>query len=216
MPRFSFCLILLYSAIGCSTLPHSIKPDQNTSSLDKSNLIFVLNHGWHTGIAVPARALTNQLPLLGQRFAGSKYLEIGWGDEGFYQAEEITSGLTISAIFWPTDTVLHIVDIPTSPEDLFPQSQVTRLFVSDDELSQLLEFIRSSFYFSKANTPIPLKKGIYGNSHFYRAVGDYFLLNTCNTWTAKALESSGFILPDDVRILTADEIREFLSAIDDK
>jgi len=36
-----------------------------------------------------------------------------------------------------------------------------------------------------------LKNGIYGNSQFYKGVGDYYLMNTCNKWTAKGLRSTG-------------------------
>lgn len=31
-----------------------------------------------------------------------------------------------------------------------------------------------------------------GNSSFYEAEGVYYLLNTCNTWTAKGLKSTGW------------------------
>jgi uncharacterized protein (TIGR02117 family) len=216
MARFFLYLLLLCLFSGCSTLPPSIKPGPGTSDTDNNNLIFVLNHGWHTGVVVPAHALTNKLPELRQRFPDSKYLEIGWGDEGFYQAEEITSGLTISAAFWPTAAVLHIVSIPASPEKLFPQSRVFRLPISDDELSHLLKFISSSFYFNQKKALTPLQSGLYGDSQFYRAVGDFYLFNTCNTWTAKALESSGFNLPDDVLILTAEEVMQFLANISGK
>ena len=216
MCRFFLHLTLLFVITGCSTLPHSIKPSPNSTSSTKNNLIFVINHGWHTGVAVPGQALTNELPELRQRFPGSKYLEAGWGDEGFYQAEEITSGLTISALFWPTKSVLHIVSIPVVPEDLFPQSQVFRLLLSDDELSSLIKFIRSSFYFGDTQHIEPLKSGIYGNSQFYSAAGNFYLFNTCNTWTSKALESAGFNLPDNTLMLTAEEIMQFLVTISDQ
>jgi uncharacterized protein (TIGR02117 family) len=211
MKRYVIFLNLLYAISGCSTLPHSIKTGTDSSDAEKSNRIFVINHGWHTGVAVPASVLTNKLPELGQRFPDSKYLEIGWGDEGFYQANEITTKLSIKALFWPTDSVLHIVSVPASPEALFPDSKIIRLSITDNELQHLLEFITSSFYFSKNESIIPLKTGIYGDGQFYKAVGDFFLFNTCNTWTAKALESTGFNLPDDVLILTANEVMQFLT-----
>ena len=34
--------------------------------------------------------------------------------------------------------------------------------------------------------------GLYGDSSFYDAVGTYSLFNTCNTWTARGLQSAGF------------------------
>jgi len=34
-------------------------------------------------------------------------------------------------------------------------------------------------------------QGIYGRSLFYRGEGYYFITNTCNTWTAKMLKTTG-------------------------
>ena len=36
-----------------------------------------------------------------------------------------------------------------------------------------------------------LGQGQYANSRFYAARGKYSLLQTCNTWTARALRSAG-------------------------
>jgi hypothetical protein len=38
---------------------------------------------------------------------------------------------------------------------------------------------------------VKLTKGIYVDSQFYKGVGDYYLMNTCNKWTAKGLKSAG-------------------------
>ena len=179
----------------CSYAPHALKPNNKHAAINgAAHAVLVLNHGWHTGIVVPSVELNRKVPQLSQRFAQAKFYEIGWGDKGFYQAQEITSALTMRAIFWPTDAVLHIVAID-DPKTYFAQSEMRSVCMRVDALDNLLEFIRSSFVFESTTDSArsglqALKPGIYGDSHFYAAVGDYHLFNTCNSWTAKALASA--------------------------
>jgi hypothetical protein len=72
---------------------------QTDISVGSSKEIYVVSHGWHTGFVVPASTIESRLPQLRDRFANAPYIEFGWGDKGFYQAKEITSGLTLQAIF---------------------------------------------------------------------------------------------------------------------
>lgn len=47
------------------------------------------------------------------------YLEFGWGDKYFYQAENPTVGLGIKAILWSTKSVVHVVALPLRPDEYF-------------------------------------------------------------------------------------------------
>jgi uncharacterized protein DUF2459 len=38
----------------------------------------------------------------------------------------------------------------------------------------------------------PLGPGLYGDSRFYPAHGQFHLFNTCNTWAARALQAAGY------------------------
>ena len=76
------------------------------------NEVYVVNHGWHTGFVIPASGIHQLIPELKNRFGNAPYIEFGWGDNEFYQAEEITSGITLKAIFLPTDSVVHAVLVP--------------------------------------------------------------------------------------------------------
>lgn len=175
---------------ACSSLPHVVEPIPG----DKAPLdgdIFVVSHGWHTGIVIPSKLITARIPDLKERFGDTPFLEFGWGDKGFYQSKEITSGLTISAIFWPTDSVLHVVSVPEIANKYFSNSHVEKICITETGYSTLIRFIESSFDKNDKGEIIKLKNGIYGNSQFYKSVGDYYLMNTCNKWTAKALRSAG-------------------------
>ncbi len=183
----SICSLVLLTA--CSTVPRSQdrfvdEPGQATRR------IHVVSHGWHTGIVVPSDVATTYLPDLEKRFGSVPFLEFGWGDKGFYQAETISAGLALQAMFWPTDAVMHVVAVPERADRYFPHSEVVSLCVSDAALASMMQFVARSFV-RNADNLAPSQNGLYGDSQFYAAVGDYFMFNTCNTWTATGLYEAG-------------------------
>ncbi|TNF38478.1 MAG: TIGR02117 family protein [Gammaproteobacteria bacterium] len=188
--RNSLLLIVFLVLNACSGKPYVVETTTQKNP-DGRNIISVVSHGWHTGFVVPADDITSKLPQLKQRFPDSPYLEFGWGDRGFYQAQEITSGLTLQAIFWPTESVMHVVALPELPQDYFPSSEVLDICLSDQHYRALLQFLLNSFFYNEQGQIIPQKTGLYGDSQFYTGDGDYFLFNTCNKWTAKGLKSAG-------------------------
>jgi len=182
------------------------------AEIDKSarNEVYVVNHGWHTGFVVPASGILQAMPELKQRFGHAPYIEFGWGDNEFYQAKEITSGVTLKAIFLPTDSVVHAVLVPLKVESYFKNSEVEKFCLEDSELGSLIKFISNSFYRDESGNILKLNHGIYGDSQFYEARGDFHIFNTCNKWTAKGLESAGMKISTTFK-LTAGSIMNFLS-----
>jgi len=198
-----FCLIS-----GCSSKPYAIEVQETTSVLGKHQ-VYVVSHGWHTGFVVPAADIQAKVPQLKHRFANTGYIEFGWGDKGFYQSKEITSGLTVRAIFWPTESVIHAVAIPDKVMRYFSGSDIRLLCLGPAEYASLIQFISNSFARNKAGDIFATKSGIYGNSQFYTGVGDYYLMNTCNKWTAKGLKSAGLNISPAFK-LTADSIISYM------
>jgi len=182
--------ILLLALLGCSSRPFAVPPAYAAGGA-ADHRIYVVNHGWHTGIVVPAPPLQKAIPELERRFADSPYLEFGWGDEKFYQSGEFTSGLALRAIFWPTASVVYAASVPSGADEYFKHSAVETLCLNDEELSSLVAFISSSFHREDNGRVVALEKALSESSRLYRGVGDYYLLNTCNSWTAKALKSAG-------------------------
>lgn len=222
MSVFRFLVMVIFLCLqACSTLPDAIihsaennntAPQTHNSSTDNSNKIYVASHGWHTGFIIAAKASESMLPFLQQRFSDSLYYEFGWGDKGFYQAKEITSGLTVQAILWPSESVMHVVAVPMHPRRYFANSEVIELNISDTDLHNLLLFIRSSFHRDKRQQVVTITNGLYGNSQFYQGVGDYHLFNTCNKWVAKGLQSAGYDLSATFK-LTAKSVMSYLKYI---
>jgi len=187
----ALAIIVLPLLGACATLPEAQRLVKHEHAVaDRS--IHVVSHGWHTGVIVQTADLTRLMPVLAKRFPDAKSLEVGWGDAGFYQADKITAGLAIKALFWPTPTVVHVVGMDDEPERYFPYSEVRKVQVSSEGIDQLMRFLKSSFQTTAQGEVMRIRTGLYGDSQFYQGTGDYHLFNGCNKWTSKALYSSGF------------------------
>jgi len=205
----NFILLIIIILGGCSAKPYIVSYAEKFEGFGQ-NGVYVVSHGWHTGFVIPAPEIQGVIPELEQRFGDIPYIEFGWGDKGFYQAKETTSGLTLRAIFWPTESVVHSVAVPQKVEEYFSNSEVAKLCLSDGELSALIGFISRSFFRDKSGNLFELQKGIYGDSQFYSGVGDFYLMNMCNRWTAKGLKSIGMDISPTLK-LTAGSVMNYLT-----
>jgi len=153
--------------------------------------VYVVSHGWHTGLVVPADTISDRLPQLKTRFPDADYIEFGWGDHSFYTAREITVGLALHSILIPTDSVMHAVALPTTPDNYFIGSEVKPLCLDSVDYLKLIDHIVSGFSTGSDRKIEAQGDGIYGDSQFYRGHGNYHLFNTCNKWTAQGLQAAG-------------------------
>lgn len=166
------------------------------STESQAQTFYVTNHGWHTGVVVPASAVTEgALSFVSETLGSAPYYEFGWGDENYYQDGEGKPWLLVSAALWPTSSVMHAVALPAAPEDYFPDSDMVTLTVTDNTLDQLVVALVNSFSDAQPGPPQAIGEGLYGNSRFFPASGKFHLHRTCNTWTLEMLASAG--LPVD-------------------
>lgn len=210
MKRLFVWFISLLLVSGCSSLPKATAPSGNMHS-NSYQPAYIVNHGWHTGIVYPREELLRFIPELRERFDDGQYLEIGWGDMEFYQTREVTAGITLRAIFLPTDSVVHVVSVPNSPYESFPNSTIRQICLGQAQIKSLGRFISNSFQRDQGGRVVASKKGLYGDSQFYSGVGSFNLFNTCNRWTAIALESAGYDIDSSFK-LTASSITDFIDS----
>lgn len=203
-----FLLLALLIASACSTQPHVL--EHSRVEVTGPREVFVVREGLHTGIVVPAGTIQSRLPQLGSRFADSPFLEFGWGDKKYYEAEEVTSGLTLRAVFLPTDSVMRVVAIPERPDIHFADMEMEVLCLDQQQYSLLIGFIEHSFYRDGEGNIVDSKDGFEGDSQFFRAEGTYFMFNTCNNWTAKGLRSAGLAISPAFKF-TAGSTMNYLS-----
>jgi uncharacterized protein (TIGR02117 family) len=210
--RLAGIILLTLAITACSGKPYVVKPALESSDVIRSYPLFVVSHGWHTGLIIPASFLNQTIPDLKDRFGDAAYYEIGWGDKGFYQAQEITTGLTLQAMFWSEGAIMHIVAVPDSPSKYFGQSEVVSTCLTYEQTSSLSTFVSNSFAHDPQRHIVRLKQGIYGNSQFYDGEGRYYLLNTCNKWTAKGLQSAGVDISPSLS-LTSESVMSAIRAL---
>ena len=152
--------------------------------------IYVVSNGWHAGLILRRSDVdTNLWPELNQ-IPMTEYVEVGWGNEGFYMAKHITPGLILGALI-PSASVLHIAGFNGDIETIFQNADLVSIDLSKDGLAEMCRFIHASYVLDGAGQPARLGPGLYGESEFYRAHGKYYFPNTCNVWTANALRSAG-------------------------
>ncbi|GAA5125986.1 TIGR02117 family protein [Luteolibacter yonseiensis] len=184
----------IFLAVACLTAcsPHPAAiPYTGRTDGPKTVTAYVASHGWHTSLIVPAADLNRRIPALKARFGKPACYEIGWGDEGFYQAKTVTTGLALHAAFFSSGSVVHISAVPDSPYLSFPHSRISALRMSQDQLDNMACFISASMAHDDRVQVISPGKGLYGDSRFYLGTGRYSIVNTCNNWTARGLRSAG-------------------------
>ena len=209
MRRLLLSLLPWLLLAGCADKPYVVQPPVEEEAGSGRYRVHVVSHGWHTGFVLPATALLDRFPQLRQRFGQAPYLEVGWGDGAFYQADEISWVLGARAALWPTDTVLHLVAVPRAPAEYFAASDVVALCLTDTQYERLRRFVSQSFQIDYRGVLAELGPGLYGQSRFYRADGRFHLFNTCNKWTAKGLKSAGYELVPFTK-LTATSVMDWL------
>jgi uncharacterized protein (TIGR02117 family) len=182
---------LLLTLTACTSLPAPGPEETKVASSERQQPIYVIGHGWHTGVVVPGATLNQAVPQLRERFGDPAYYEVGWGDAAFYQSEEASVGLALQALFLSKGAVVHVVSVPDVPPRYFTKEKVLATCISEPELATLTKHISESFERDASGKLVAQEAGHYGDSQFYAATGHYSLVNTCNTWTSRSLASAG-------------------------
>lgn len=163
--------------------------------------IYFIKQRWHTAIVFNTADINPlHFPIV-KNFSNYKMIDIGWGDEEFYQYPDFDWELAFKALFYPTPSTLRIEGISISKELYFDVSEiVVKLNVDADQLREILKFINNTFYRDENGEKVLSSKGA-GQIIFYAAKGKYHLFNTCNTWLARCLKNAGLQIKTDI-ILT--------------
>lgn len=191
MPRKLVCLftaILCASVLpGCATggaCLDSATPPELTRS------IYVVKRAWHTGVAIAAADWPNREWAVLAEFSDSDYLEFGWGDARYYQAEQESWWMAIRAALWPTSSVIHAIGIRSPIAENIHADDVVEVRVSVAGLRRMADVIEREFSQS-APVPTPVVSNAAPRpNHFYSARRKFFFPRMCNWWIATRLEEA--------------------------
>ena len=184
--------LLLLLATGCAAGPKAPLPREPAAGA--KNIIFITSNGWHSSIVIAAAELPPDRIPETTDFPGARYLEFGWGDAEYYPAKRATIAMTLRAALTPTPAVVHVAGLRVEPARFFSGSEVIVVQASGSNFRRLIDFIDSSFERAGASRASASGPGLYATSRFYPATGKFHLNNTCNTWTARALDAAGFAI----------------------
>ena len=190
------------------TSPPLIEENQNNNDLTGKKEIHLIKQYWHTAIVIDKNNIDpNILPEI-EYFNDFSLLDFGWGDEEFYQHSGFDSGLAFKSLFYATPSTLRVEGIGISKDNYFDISEiVVRILVTQEQLNKIVNFISSTIYRNNNSLPVILSKQGLGRIIFFRANGNYYLFNTCNTWLASCLASAGIEIDDNI-ILTEELFNE--------
>lgn len=181
------CILLVLSyCSGCT--PICSVPGMNVES---SKRIFLVNHGYHSGIVLSASDIDSSLLPEIVDFPAAHFVEFGWGDRAYYMLPDASVLAALRALFIPSNSVLHVVSFATEPEIFFDRAKVTKITISEGAFDSLLAYISGTFERHANEKSTALAEGLYGESKFYAARGDFHLFNTCNHWVQRGLRIVG-------------------------
>jgi hypothetical protein len=176
-------LCVLATALGAMLAPPGARP----ASPGNCELIGVQRVMLHTEIVLPADAFDPDSPVRAL-FPEANGYAIGWGDRRAYPGA-LTVGQAVTALVWPTPSVLHVHALDHPPLE---GRQGVTVAVSRQGLEALVREIEAAFVLGEAGRPIHAGRGKRGpRSVFAQARPSYHLLRTCNVWTGARLRAAG-------------------------
>ena len=189
--RIQCGLLLLLAALlgtGCLGPRQGLFPPKPGEPKES---VFVVNHGWHTGLVFKRDQIPPGLWPEKADFPQAQYLEVGWGDDAWYRATNVDVCIAFQAMFLCDRSVLSVVGFAAPVATYFPESEILRVDLSERGFTNICEFVSERFNRKGAARAAPVQHGFYPDSWFYPAKGRYYLTKTCNVWTARALRTAG-------------------------
>ena len=193
-------------------LPGGSAAEAQAAAKPSCPTVYVINHGWHTGLVVSAVDFAPSAFFREKQVRDWRWLKFGWGDAAFYQTPDAGLGLALRALLTPTDTVMHVIGFNSPPARAYPTRETLALKLSPAGYRAVLGYIKGSFALGEDGRPALSKDGKDGRSVFYKALGSYSILRTCNTWLAQALVTGGLPLAPD-EAARADDLMVQLRAL---
>lgn len=185
-----------------NTSPHLTISSTNEINYISLHRTIFIKQNWHTAIVFSKSEFDSTLFREYNSFKTANLIDIGWGDKEFYQYPGFDSGLAFNALFYPTPSTLRVESINLTEEEYFSLSEIViEVYVTDSQLLDIFSYINNTFYLNENGTTTILSQQANGKIIFYKAVGSYSLLNTCNTWLAKGLNKAGLNIENNI-ILT--------------
>lgn len=183
-------LYLVLALLGM-LIPASTKNQENKGNIP----IFITSNGFHTAVIIPWAVLKPTLLQsvdneIFKKYENYQYINLGWGDEGFYMGfmdnQSPTLATSLAALFLPTSSLMYLEFYDFEPQ---ADESTIRLMIDQSQLENLVSFIENSFQKTAQQQFIFHSKGYGADDYFFKGQGSYHLFSTCNSWTNNALKA---------------------------
>lgn len=166
--------------------------------------VFVIDHGWHTDLAIPADALQGRLASFRTVFPGMRLLLVGFGRRTFMTAP--VHGLADLLIGpFPGDGTLLIAGLTAPPDIAYRDGRLAALPLSPEAARRLSDAVWNTLALDRRGDPVAIAAGFFPGSRFYRSRIGYSGAYTCNSWTDDVLHRAG-LMPGPGGIVLAGQV----------
>lgn len=210
-PSLTRCIagILFLCAGACAGQTHSEEAWSCARQDSPCATVFVVYDAWHAAIVLAAApALRGKIPETAD-FAGARFVEFSWGDRDYFPDPGAGILMALKAAFWSSGSVLHLVGFDPEVRSFYPAGNVVELRLSPPAYERLTAFLSESFQRPGSAERARARPGLYSYSRFYPSGKEFGLLNTCNTWVARALRAAGLPITP-AGIITASQLGDQL------
>jgi uncharacterized protein (TIGR02117 family) len=194
----TFAIFLTYSAIvllGLIPVNNDFVPAKNGIK------VYIVSNAVHADVIVPVYTSVIDWNKSFSRFdfprdvSTETHVAFGWGDRGFFLETKTWNDLKVStaanALLIPSKSCMHVFF--TRPERY---RHPTAVNISVEQYAKLVEFINDSFETDSEGNRSQIEGYAYSSTDaFFEARGQYHLLNTCNSWVGRALQTAGVKVP---------------------
>jgi uncharacterized protein (TIGR02117 family) len=208
-PIIIFCLCAI---TACAGQTHGEDGWRCSGPDARCSTVFVAYDSWHAAIVLPKTELSVDLIPEMADFPAARYLEFSWGDQDYFPDPNSGVFMALKAAFWSSGSVLHLVGFDDEVRRFYPKAEVVELRLASPAHDRLVAFLTSSFARRNFGNRSQARPGLYEYSRFYPSGGDFSLLNTCNTWVARALKTAGLPVTS-AGVITAGQLGEQLGEI---
>jgi Protein of unknown function (DUF2459) len=200
-----WCAILLSCTLSaCSAARDRI----DAATPDSLRSIYVVRRGWHTGVAIAAADWPHQNWDVLSDFPGVEYLEFGWGDERFYQAETNTVWSGMRAGLFSTSSVIHVIGLSEPTPAAAEANEVVEVRVAMERLRKLAASIEREFADAYPTPTGATLNASPAPNRFYKAQRRFYFPRMCNWWIAARLAEAGCPVEPWTVMLASRVIRE--------
>jgi len=163
-------------------------------------LMYVGGDGMHTDIIVPTKnEICNWTDYAkNEDFGGeldkAQFVSFGFAEKDFYLQNHswqvMNYGTTIKSGLGLGSGIMHV---GVEGEYPFKRRFCRKIYLSKEQYSKLVSFIKSSFKQNDGNKLLALSIGSFrGAERIYDSSKSFNLLHTCNTWTNDCLKTISF------------------------